>query len=101
MTRPKYAQKVDLNQSEIVKALRAIGCDVELIGRPVDALVGYRKHNFLLEIKQEGKQSRKDQKAQQDWIKNWRGQVRYVTSPEEAIRLVTMGYRTKEDKNHG
>ena len=94
--RPKYAQKVDLNQNEIVQALRAIGCDVELIGRPVDALVGYRKHNFLMEFKQDGKQNRKDQKDQQDWIKNWRGQVRYVTSPEEAITLVTKAYGRQE-----
>lgn len=92
MAAPKYAKKVDGNQGDIVRALRKIGCDVEVIGTPVDLLVGYRKLNFLIECKIKGRENRKDQKDQQDWIKNWRGQVRYCTNAEEAIRLVTRAY---------
>ena len=90
---PKYAQSVDLNQAEIVQALRDIGCDVEVIGRPLDLLVGYRKKNFLIEVKREGLTNRKDQQDQRDWIKDWRGQAMMVTTAEQAIRLVTMGYK--------
>ena len=91
--RPKYAQSVDLNQAEIVQALRDIGCDVEIIGRPVDLLVGYRKRNFLIEVKREGRTKRNDQQGQRDWIKAWRGQAMMVTDKEQAIRLVTTAYK--------
>ena len=84
--------RVDANQQEIVDALRKIGADVFIIGRPVDLLVGYRKRNFLLEVKTETAKPRKDQQKQRDWIKDWKGQVRIVTNAEEAIRLVTMAY---------
>lgn len=90
---PRYANKVDDNQAEIVQALRRIGCDVEIIGGPVDLLVGYRAHNFLIECKMPGRENRKDQQHQRDWMKNWRGQVRVVNTPEEAIELVTRAYR--------
>jgi hypothetical protein len=95
MSLPRYAAKVDANQKEIVDALKAIGCDVEVIGRPVDLLVGYRFHNFLIEIKREGHRPRKDQKAQQDWIKEWPGQVRVVETAEQAIKLVTDAYKKR------
>jgi hypothetical protein len=93
MVMPRYRASVDQNQKQIKDALEAIGCDVWVIGRPVDLLVGYRKRNFLVEVKREGAKPRKDQQEQQEWIKNWRGQVRVVTSPEEAIRLVTKSYK--------
>ena len=92
MTRraPKYAKKVDLNQSEIVDALRKIGCVVIIIGKPVDLLVGYRAHNFLVEIKRPGEKPRT--KDQIDFLKTWKGQVRICETAEEAIRLVTRAY---------
>lgn len=88
----RYAAKVDGNQAEIVDALRKIGCSVEIIGRPVDLLCGYRARNFLLECKREGQENRKDQQAQRDWMAAWRGQVRVVRSPEEAVKVVTESY---------
>ena len=93
MSRPRYAASTDLNQKDIVDALKAIGCGVEVIGRPVDLLVGYRKRCYLIECKREGYKPRKDQKAQQDWIRDWPGQVRICTTAEEAIRLVTRAYK--------
>ena len=89
---PRYNAKVDQNQKDIIDALRKIGATVEVIGRPLDLLVGYRKRNFIVEVKQKGKENRKDQQAQRDWIKDWKGQARIVTSPEEAIQLVTGPY---------
>ena len=92
MVMPRYAASTDLNQKEIVDALKKIGCDVETIGRPVDLLVGYRKRNFLIEVKRPKAYIDKRQKAQRDFLKNWKGQVRQISTVDEAIRLVTKAY---------
>lgn len=91
MTMPKYGASVDLNQKEIVDALKQIGCSVETIGRPVDLLVGYRKRNFLIEVKRPGEKVRTE--TQRGFLADWNGQVRICSSPEEAIRLVTRAYK--------
>ena len=91
----RTASKVDDNQAEIVQALEAIGCTIESLaavgkGCP-DLLVGYRRENFLLEVK-DGKKvpsKRKLRPNQQDWHDAWRGQVTKVETPEEAIAVVT------------
>ena len=93
--KPRYAASVDLNQQEIIDALKAIGCDVLAIGMPVDLLVGRTGangvHNYLLEIKRPGQKPRTD--TQKTFLANWRGQVRVVETAEEAIELVTKAYR--------
>ena len=88
---PKYAKKVDLNQQEIVDALRQIGCSVMVIGTPVDLLCGYRARNFLLEVKRPGEKPRT--KTQREFLASWKGQVRVVESAEEAIEVVTRSYQ--------
>lgn len=92
MPRPRYADVRDTNESDIVDALRGIGCDVQVIGKPVDLLVGYRCKNFLIEVKAEGTYYKGTQE-QRDFIREWRGQVRVVYTAEEAIKLVTEAYR--------
>ena len=87
---PRYASSVDLNQQEIIDALKQIGCSVVAIGTPVDLLVGLRKRNFLIEVKRPGEKPRT--KAQREFLKNWEGQVRVCQSAEEAIILVTQSY---------
>ena len=96
---PRYANSVDENQAEIVQALRRIGCDVEIIGGPVDLLVGYQARNFLIEVKRPGEKPRTNKQIQ--FLKTWSGQVRIVTSPEEAIQLVTQAYRPRVVVNDG
>lgn len=91
MVAPKYGASVDLNQKEIVDALKQIGCTVVAIGTPVDLLVGYRKHNFLIEVKRPGEKARTA--TQRVFLETWPGQVRICSSPEEAIRLVSRAYR--------
>jgi uracil-DNA glycosylase len=88
---PKYAKKVDLNQQEIIDALRACGYSVVVIGEPVDLLVGGRAHNWLFEVKRPGEKPRT--KKQKEFLATWPGQVRVVETPEEAIRVVTRSYR--------
>lgn len=95
MRAPRYAARVDENQKEIVDALEKIGCSVIVIGRPVDLLVGYRAHNFLIECKNpDSRYGSKDEgtPTQRNFFKAWKGQVRKVWSPEEAIELVTGAY---------
>ena len=89
--KPKYGASVDLNQKEIIDALKKIGCHVVAIGTPVDLLVGYRVHNFLLEVKRPGEKPRTQ--AQRKFLAEWAGQVRVVETAEEAISLVTQSYR--------
>ncbi len=88
----RYAAKVDTNQKEIVKALRAIGAIVHLLHRVgegcPDLLVGYRGVNYLIEVKNLDGLGDKKTPAQIEWHDNWRGQVDTVTSISEALELV-------------
>lgn len=92
---PRYGKHVDANQLEIVKALEAIGCTVKEIGWPVDLLVGYHFHNFLIEVKDPNKppSERKLSDEQVIFFNEWRGQKRKVETVDEAIQLVTGAYR--------
>lgn len=87
--------KVDANQAQIVEALRAIGCSVQILsdvgGGVPDLLVGTgypngAPRNYLLEVKGEHGRQTIDQV---DWHDAWRGQYAIVRSAEEAIRVVT------------
>lgn len=86
------AARVDNSQQGIVDALRAIGADVVVIGKPVDLLVGYEKRCYLIECKSPGTYY-KGTKVQQDFIRDWRGQVRICRTGAEAVKLVTEAYR--------
>ncbi len=87
--------KVDVNQTDIVTALRAIGCSVEIlsdVGRGCpDLLVGIgypggAPRNYLLEVKGPRGRLTPDQVK---WHDAWRGQYAVVRTPEEAIAVVT------------
>ena len=83
------AKKVDLNQADIVAALRRAGCTVELLhevgkGCP-DLLVGKGGRNYLVECKTEhGKLNPR----QCEWHESWRGHVCVVTNTDEALKAV-------------
>ena len=81
--------RVDSNQVEVVKALRKIGAKVQHLhtvgaGCP-DLLVGYRRKNYLLEVKVKGGQMGL---AQIEWAETWPGEVHTVRTPEEAVSAV-------------
>ena len=83
----RYAARVDANQDQIVSALRAAGAYVWIIGLPVDLLVGYKGHSFLMEIKTTSK--KKLTKLQADFFENWTGgTVCRIDSPEAALRMI-------------
>ena len=83
----RYAARVDANQTQIVSALRAAGAYVWIIGLPVDLLVGYRGHTFLVECKSGDK--KRFTALQADFFKNWGGSTLCrVDSPEAALRMI-------------
>ena len=89
------ARRVDDNQSDIIKALRAIGCTVADTsgagnGFP-DIVAGRFGINYMIEIK-DGKKSKSRRsltRAQELFHETWRGQIVVVESIEEAIQVVT------------
>lgn len=90
----RRAAKVDRNQSEIVDALRAIGATVQPLhsvgGGCPDLLVGFRKRNILLEVK-DGLAKPSDRKltsAQVDWHRIWEGRACVVLDVDSAIQAV-------------
>ena len=83
----RRAARVDANQSQIISALRAAGAYVWIIGLPVDLLVGYKGHTFLVEIKDGPKKHLT--RLQQDFFGNWMGgTLARIDGPEAALRMI-------------
>jgi len=83
----RYAAKVDSNQDAIVSTLRAAGAYVWIIGLPVDLLVGYGNHSYLMELKRNSKARMTPLQA--DFFKNWTGgTLCRVDSPDAALRMI-------------
>ena len=83
----RRAARVDANQEQVVSALRAAGAYVWIIGLPVDLLVGYKGHSWLMEVKTDHK--KKLTKLQEHFFANWRGgTLCRVDGPEAALRAI-------------
>ncbi len=83
----RYAKRVDQNQDQVISALRAAGAYVWIIGLPVDLLVGYKGHTFLVEVKNGSK--KRLTKLQADFFENWHGSTLVrIDSPESALRML-------------
>jgi hypothetical protein len=83
----RYAAKVDKNQQVIVETLRAAGAYVWIIGLPVDLLVGYNNHTFLVEIKRDSKA--RFTPLQAEFFENWSGStLARIDSPDAALRMI-------------
>ena len=83
----RHAARVDANQEQIVSALRGAGAYVWIIGLPVDLLVGYKNHTFLVEIKTDSK--KRLTKLQADFFENWTGSIlARIDCPESALRML-------------
>jgi hypothetical protein len=83
----RHAARVDANQEQIVSALRAAGAYVWIIGLPVDLLVGYKGHTFLVEVKSTSK--KRLTKLQDNFFENWSGStLARIDCPEAALRMI-------------
>ena len=82
MRRRRIIHGKDGNQDEIVAALRAAGRDVDIIGDPLDLLVGWPGHNLLMECKMPGAPLRP---SQLEFFQRWRGPKCVVYSVAEAL----------------
>jgi hypothetical protein len=83
----RYAARVDQNQDQIVSALRAAGAYVWVISLPVDLLVGYKGHTFLVEVKNGPK--RRLTPLQADFFENWSGStLARIDGPEAALNMI-------------
>ena len=92
----RRAAKVDANQEDIVKALRAVGCSVLSLaamgkGCP-DLLVAtpFTRRTFLMEIKDGEKipSKRRLKPTQTKFHAEWRGSIVVVMSVEEALSAI-------------
>lgn len=90
----RRASRIDVNQPEVVLALRKLGCSVEpihMLGRGIpDLLVGHRGTNLLCELK-DGKKppsARRLTDDEEEWHQLWRGQVSIINSVDEAIEMI-------------
>lgn len=90
----KLLSRIDINQPEIVLALRNAGASVELLHRVgagcPDLLVGIDGVNYLIEIKNGNfcKSAQALTPKQKKWHSIWKGQLSIATSPAEAIRII-------------
>ena len=83
----RRAARIDENQTKIVEALRKAGAYVWIIGLPVDLLVGFRNHTFLVEVKN-GSKARLTG-LQEDFFKNWSGStLARVNDVDAALRMI-------------
>jgi hypothetical protein len=83
----RYAARTDENQAAIVKALRDAGAYVWIIGLPIDLLVGYGNHTFLVEIKSTSK--KRLTALQADFFESWcGGTLARIDNPEAALRMI-------------
>ena len=84
---PRRAAKIDDNQPDIIRALKAVGVSVEIIGKPVDLLVynPRTKETSLLECKALDGRYTKDQV---EFMARWPGPVHVARSAEEAVAAV-------------
>ena len=103
----RRAARTDANQTEIVAALRHLGCSVlplHAVGQGCpDLLVAYGLKNHLLELKDGSKppSKRKLTPAQVEFHANWKGPIFTVTSVSEALKCmgifpVERGWRDDE-----
>jgi len=90
----RRAARIDANQNNIVKALRAAGASVRVItqgdGIP-DLLLGYNGHTLLMELKDGDKppSARKLTEAEQKFFDEWKGgNLSIVNSVEEALAIL-------------
>lgn len=88
----RYARKVDSNQQEIVRALRAVGAQVMVLsdagnGRP-DLFAYYRRRWFAIEVKNLDGKGDKLSPAETREHSKYCGAISIVRSISEALKII-------------
>ena len=89
----RYALRIDANQTDIVTELRAAGATVQVIGLPVDLLVGINGRFMFMEVKDGAKSPsrRKKTRIQDEFFRQWEGYpISLVDGPEAALRMLNV-----------
>ena len=90
----RRAARVDVNQADIVQALRRAGAYVQdssrMGGGFPDLVCGFKGKTVLIEVKRPGGViEKKLTEHQREWISRWcGGKVWLVSTPEEAIQAL-------------
>jgi len=84
--------KVDANQKEIVHAVSALdGVTVEVIGKPLDLVIGYEGRTYIVEIKNpDGKD--KLEPDQETFFKTWTGHAAVARTAADCLRIIGFRY---------
>lgn len=92
----RRAAKVDGNQTEIVNALRTLGCSVAVtstVGKGFpDLVVGIAGRTLLVEVKMKKGTYTADQLA---FVSSWKGNYYTVRTREDCVALVNTIIQTK------
>lgn len=90
----RTAARTDDNQTEIVKALRAVGATVQSIaavgkGCP-DLLIGINGRNFLIEVKNQNQPPSRQALTTDEllWHNEWKGKVEIVNNVKQALAAI-------------
>ena len=87
----RYALRTDANQTAVISALESAGAMVQVVGKPLDLLVGIRGQFVFLEVKDGAKKksAQKPTKAQAEFFKRWAGYPwAIVDGPDAALRAI-------------
>ena len=93
MSLHRYAARNDANHTEIVAALRAVGCTVYEIRTPCDLLVGVAGRTGVVEIKDGSKSPsrRKHTPVQANFMATWNGGPAFtVVDVASALRAAAL-----------
>lgn len=80
----RRAARVDANQAAVRAALEKVGAKVKYIKEPLDLLVGFRKRNVLMEVKNRDGRDELT-KAQVEFLATWPGEAYVVHTPQDAL----------------
>lgn len=98
-------RRVDNNQKSLVYQIRQIpGTTVlhthELGEGAPDLLVGFKKRNYLFEVKDpiQPKSKRKLTNHEEDFHKTWTGQVNIIETIDDVLKIISAQVATRNNK---
>lgn len=88
MSGRRQIHRTDANQPAIIKALKAIGCSVDIIEEPVDLVVGLRKRTVMMEVKNPDTKDWELTPKQKKFFATFNGEAYIVEDEGQALRAM-------------